>query len=854
MPETSDELVARLAVGRGYITREQLVDAKDVQQKAAELGLPETLAHILVAKGMLTQLVADALESEAAVATGEARQIGDYTVVEKLGQGGMGAVYRAHHTKTGQDVALKILPPSMADEEMVARFKREAGAAARLNHGNIVKYVEFGFDQKRRVYFCALEYIDGEDLCARLSRIGTIPEETAVDIAYHIADALQHAYKNGLVHRDIKPENIMITKSGTPKLLDLGLAVHTAETSTRLTQQGLFVGSPMYASPEQARGEAELDTRSDIYALGATLYDMLTGQPLFDDDNSMALLQKHLSDRAPWPADLNPKLSDGVCRIVAKMLAKDPDDRYAYPIELMAELRMLRHGEKPKLEPGYLKGTSLLAPIGAAIKTSPRRRRKPKGGRGSTRSSRSGSSGRLIRQTKVGGKTPPKSSFGNAMVVVGSMGGLAAAVVLLALAANTDTVDNNATTSATLPVARPPAPVVVLPVAPRQRDVPSRPDVVAHRVPPKDGSARTAALALAFAQSYEEEHAANWSESIVLYETVEDDFPGSPEAGLARIAILRLQSQHAPRPQGTGAFEIIWLVDPEDGVPAEWSVGGFESTGLPPGSRGAVRQTERGIAVKRNWHNGLFAVERGYRFNCVLKRERAGWFQFMISTRTTAVGGTSANAFWRAAPSPPVGQWVLISTPLESFVDGSDPIHLGETAWNVAIDTGSSGDLGIVVDKMWVDRPTHAAAAAKSSPARARYRLYGEEMSWDDAKAFCEREGGHLVTISSRAENDHVLSLMGERNINVWLGLSDAREEGTWEWVTGEPFVYANWGPDEPNDTDAHEDCAHISAYPNHFRGWNDCDASERFAFVCEFEDGEASGLPRDDRRAVPLP
>ncbi|MHC4247839.1 MAG: protein kinase domain-containing protein [Planctomycetota bacterium] len=330
------------------------------------MGVRMPLAQILVTKGLLTKDQAQEFLNAVAVQTGEARLVGGYEVVAPLGRGGMGAVYKAKKLDTGDFVALKILPPSMATERLVARFKREAEITSRLDHAHIVGCVEFGYDEKRKCHFCALEYIEGEDIGKRLERDGATPEAEAVDITRAIAEALQHAHANGLVHRDVKPANIMVTPDGTAKLLDLGLARAAGDDATRFTQDGLFVGSACYASPEQGRGESDLDGRSDIYSLGATLYHMVTGGAPFAGLPAAQVIQKHTADTIPWPAQANPDLSDGLCRVIARMMAKAPDDRYRDPKELLADLEVLREGGEPAAMKSPPKKSTVAVPRGRA--------------------------------------------------------------------------------------------------------------------------------------------------------------------------------------------------------------------------------------------------------------------------------------------------------------------------------------------------------------------------------------------------------------------------------------------------------------------------------------------------------
>jgi tRNA A-37 threonylcarbamoyl transferase component Bud32 len=359
-PAEKDRLLAEAALKRGWLRQEQVDEAFALQKSMQDgFGLDLLLAQLLVARKFLTGAQARELLNQIAVETGEARFVGDYEALSFIGEGGMGIVYKARNRKTGDVVALKILPPEKADKEAIARFQREAHVARSLHHENIVRFIELGYDQKRGSWYCALELVEGEDLERRLCRTGVLSEDEAVAITYQVARALQHAFHNGLVHRDIKPANIMVTADGTAKLLDLGLARGAGADITQLTQSGIFVGSVFYASPEQAMGNRRLDTRSDIYSLGATLYHMLTGRPPFDGATAVAILAKHVHETLEWPADVNPDLSEGICRILAKMMAKDPRDRYQKPNELLVDLDLLVEGGPVAADEGVLKRSTV---------------------------------------------------------------------------------------------------------------------------------------------------------------------------------------------------------------------------------------------------------------------------------------------------------------------------------------------------------------------------------------------------------------------------------------------------------------------------------------------------------------
>jgi len=271
--------------------------------------------------------------------------IAGFELIKRVGRGGMGTVYRARQISVDRIVAVKILKPSLArSASFIRRFKAEAKAAAQLNHPNIVQAIDAG--EEGGYYYFAMEFVDGETLHRRMVREGVIDEMEALKIAHKVTLALSHAFTHGIVHRDIKPGNIMISRSGETKLCDLGLARVLAEEDPQVGRAA--VGTPYYISPEQAMGAAEVDCRSDIYSLGATLFRAIVGRPAFTAPSSAEILEQHVHAPVPWPKDFNPELTDNVCYVIAKMMAKKPEERYQSPDELGEDLQRLLDGREPK--------------------------------------------------------------------------------------------------------------------------------------------------------------------------------------------------------------------------------------------------------------------------------------------------------------------------------------------------------------------------------------------------------------------------------------------------------------------------------------------------------------------------
>ncbi len=268
---------------------------------------------------------------------------GRYQLIEELGRGGMGVVYKAEDTKLKRTVALKFLPPELTHiPDVKDRFMREAQAAAALDHPNICTVYEF--DEAEKKTFISMAYIEGQSLRKKIES-GPLELDEALRIATQVAEGLQVAHKKGVVHRDIKSVNIMVTEDNQAKIMDFGLARMTG--GTLLTQEGMTMGTIAYMSPEQARGE-EVDHRTDIWSLGVVLYEMFGGQLPFKGEQDQAVVYSILNEQPKPITDLRSEIPISIGQVVAKALEKNPDERYQQVEELVEELKSISAGIVPE--------------------------------------------------------------------------------------------------------------------------------------------------------------------------------------------------------------------------------------------------------------------------------------------------------------------------------------------------------------------------------------------------------------------------------------------------------------------------------------------------------------------------
>lgn len=348
MSISDDSQFARLVVERKFCTANEVSLVRAEQKALADKGEAIALSDLLIRHGYITksQIVRLNRSMDEDSMYRPAQQIPGFQILSKLGQGAMAVVFKAKQLSLDRIVAIKVLPKKLSEnKEFVDRFYREGRAAARLNHPHIVQAYDVG--EAGGYHYFVMEYIDGQTVYDLLTDGKQVAEADALRIVLQTARALEHAHARGFIHRDVKPKNIMITKEGVVKLADMGLAREVSDYEAATAEAGRAYGTPYYISPEQIRGEINIDFRADIYALGATFYHMVTGRVPFDGTTPSAVMHKHLKEPLVPPDHVNPRLSAGVGEIIEVMMAKSAEDRYRSTEELIVDLQAVSDGEPP---------------------------------------------------------------------------------------------------------------------------------------------------------------------------------------------------------------------------------------------------------------------------------------------------------------------------------------------------------------------------------------------------------------------------------------------------------------------------------------------------------------------------
>ncbi|MFO7897641.1 MAG: protein kinase [Planctomycetota bacterium] len=345
MPRDTDQEFARIAVERGLMGRAQADRLLADVEAAAALGSAEGFATVAVKQELISEAQRAEIDRQVAGALDRRIEIGGFEIIERIGRGGMGAVYRARQVSMDREIALKVLARRLArNEAYVKRFVREARAAARLDHPHIVQGIDVG--KSSGYYYFAMEFVEGETAAEKVTREGPLDEEEALRICRQIARALDHAHQRAnIIHRDVKPQNILLSRAGPAKLADLGLARQKIQGDSTVTSSGITLGTPDYIAPEQIRGEIGLDGRCDIYALGATLYHLLVGHPPYRGETANVTMARHLTDPVPDLTADRPDVSPSAAAVVRWAMQKEKADRFQTAAEMADAIGRALDGE-----------------------------------------------------------------------------------------------------------------------------------------------------------------------------------------------------------------------------------------------------------------------------------------------------------------------------------------------------------------------------------------------------------------------------------------------------------------------------------------------------------------------------
>jgi len=335
-----------MAVEQGLCSETEIEKCRRELQARMANSNPATLRQLLIEHGYITKTQAERLKNAITESKDAAGKIPGYKIIGKLGSGAMAVVYKAKQLSLDRTVAIKILPRRFSEKpNYIKRFFKEGKLAAKLNHNNIVQAIDVG--EANGLYYFVMEYVEGKTLYDDLAKGKIFSEKEALDIIIQVARALEHAHSQGLIHRDVKPKNIMINNEGIVKLADMGLARETSDIKAAQSEKGKAFGTPYYIAPEQVRGDIDIDGRADIYALGATLYQMVTGKVPFEAKTPSEVMKKHLHEQIIPPDHINTSLSAGISEVIEVMMAKDKNQRYNNMSELIEDLEAIREGKPP---------------------------------------------------------------------------------------------------------------------------------------------------------------------------------------------------------------------------------------------------------------------------------------------------------------------------------------------------------------------------------------------------------------------------------------------------------------------------------------------------------------------------
>jgi serine/threonine-protein kinase len=561
---------------KGLLTQEEVDQARGLLEEAAKAGRELSLTDALLRAGVMTArkahlaaALAEGMTPAVEELVAPAARASGLQVLERIGRGSQAVVYKCRQTSLDRVVAVKFLLASAArDEASRKRFVQEARSAARLSHPNIVAIHEIC--PYKDTFYIVMEYVDGGALHELLAVRKRFDLAEAVTIIRGAAAGLAHAHARGIIHRDIKPKNIMLTQEGVPKLADMGLAREVAAGEVILQEAGKAYGTPYYISPEQVTGDPPVDFRTDLYSLGATLYEMVAGRPPFTAPTPQEIMRKHVIERLPDPREFVPDLPQSLCWFLAKAMAKEPEDRYESAEDFIAALGEIDFSEVETSASAA--PDALVAQITSALKEE-RRRQQSGAAAGPLLATPVAVPGHPAAAAARADRLPlavPQRPTGRRIALIVGL----ALVGVLVVAGGVLLLVNpwrpspgagsppDAATAARPPHVLPPPPESLLPPKPKP---PKPPTAAAKGEPPAETpvakppdvplTAEAAAQeALRVAKEYEGRPGVEIAAAITGYQNVVDVYPDTPAAAEARKAVERLtkKSLEVPPPPPPG--------------------------------------------------------------------------------------------------------------------------------------------------------------------------------------------------------------------------------------------------------------------------------------------------------------
>jgi serine/threonine protein kinase len=783
----------------------------------------EELAKLLVRRKCLTKFQAE----EVYRGKGKLLRLGNYLLLEKIGAGGMGQVFKARHQRMDRLVAIKLLPAAvMNDKDAIARFEREVKAVARLSHPNIV--AAHDSDCAENVHFLVMELVDGTDLAALVRKNGALPVDHAIDYVMQAAKGLAAAHAQGIVHRDVKPANLLVDRNGVVKVLDLGLArLHTdgdGGTLTDLTSTGTIMGTIDYMAPEQALNTKAADARSDIYSLGCSLYYLLTATAIYDGETFMRKLLMHREHPVPSLRTLRPEVDLQLDMVFQVMVSKDPLARYPSMNEVVVELERCR-ASRAAMRSGEESTINFTADSLSFL-----------------RNDAANTTNRSLQVTKA--MPVPRSTARTQLIA------LAAAVALLGIAALATVIVMLQTKDGTLTVEidQPDAIVKVLDAEGKvEVTQPGAAGTVAISVDPgkhrlkigKDGFA-------VFAKDFEVESGGSRTISAKLVPLVAKAEEKPDSKAVATTGLAKPWPDDAIA-QGKKRFKFY-------GEHLTWTEARRKCEALK-GRLASVHSTEqnellqnlmKGTAFGGAWLGG----------NDLEKEGRWVWSD----------GSVINYSNWdqkQPNDSGPSGEdYLLLLHRRKSGVWWDQPDTSG---WGLP----AGFKVGFICE--WDDEPAAADSAkaepppvaaeqkavASSSPwpgdavahGKKHYKLFAEHLTWQDARRKCESMNGRLAKIWTREDNEILMKTMAGGAVNgAWVGASDEDKEGKWTWRDGSALNYSNWDAGQPNDLGAGEDYLLLVHKFNPGIWWDQPNTAGqgfppgwKVGFICEWDDESPS-------------